>query len=123
METQLAASVTVTAYDPESTPEISSVIEVLDQIKLYAPAGETVRSIAPLGNRHWVLGATSAESMMFVFCAVIVKESNAVHPLEAVTVTVYSPTGRPEISSVVNPVDQRKVLPVVGTMDRSIAPF
>ena len=123
MEEQLAASVTVTVYDPEARPEISSLVEALDQMKVQAPDGETERSITPFGIRHRVLGMIESVTVKFEFCMLIVKESTVVHPLAPVTVTMYTPAESPEISSVMKPFDQEKEFPLTGSIERSIAPF
>jgi hypothetical protein len=45
----VTTSVTVTEYVPAEIPERSSVVTPFDQRNVYEPAGETLRSTAPLG--------------------------------------------------------------------------
>jgi hypothetical protein len=69
------------------------------------------------------LGEITPVSVKFEFCVGMVKESTAVHPFDAVTVTVYTPAERLRISSVVNPFDHEKVFPLAGSIERSTTPF
>jgi hypothetical protein len=90
-EEQLLRSETVTPYVPEIRFCKSSEDAPLDHKKIYVPAGETVRSIEPLGELHDVLGPAEPVKVKVEFVLLISKAAVLVQPSSPVTVTVYVP--------------------------------
>jgi len=81
------------------------------------------RSIAPLVLRQLVFAVDKPERAGTVPCVAMLNVSIAVHPPVPVTVTIKLPEDRFIRSSVMAPLDQRKVFPDDGVMLRSIAPL
>ena len=79
--------------------------------------------MAPLVERQFVFAVDEPERAGTVPCVTILNVSIVVHPLVPVTVTIKLPEDRFIRSSVIAPLDHRKVFPADGVTLSSIAPL
>lgn len=125
---QLLASVTVTVYVPPVSDEISSVVSALLHIYVYGVIpDETVILIAPSEPEGHEISDEEVILTDGPPILAITDVALCVHKFPSVTVTVYVPGARLEITDVVFEFDHKKVKPPVppdglAVMDPSLFP-